>query len=131
MTLSQDGIHSHLRHLTNCNPILQWDCFTPPTNDSEDICALLRGIPEFSVPWPSGWLSSNYSSDYFYKDTKNYLLIKRIIVSVFRFILLIILDSFPVIYRIEFKLFSIESSFSIVFIWTFSMFFNFSSCFDK
>ena len=21
------------------NPVLQWDCFTPLTNDSEDICA--------------------------------------------------------------------------------------------
>jgi hypothetical protein len=37
-----------------CNPIPQWDCFTPLTNDSEDICALLRGIPEFSILWPAG-----------------------------------------------------------------------------
>jgi hypothetical protein len=36
------------------NPIPQWGYFTLLTNDSEDICALLRGIPEFSIHWPSG-----------------------------------------------------------------------------
>ena len=38
-----------------CNPILQWDCFTPLANDLEDWCAsILRGVPEFSIPWPAG-----------------------------------------------------------------------------
>ena len=37
------------------NPVLQWDCFTLLTNDSEEECAsILRGIPEFSIPWPQG-----------------------------------------------------------------------------
>jgi hypothetical protein len=37
-----------------CNSILQWSYFTPLANDLEDGCALLRGVPEFSIPWPAG-----------------------------------------------------------------------------
>ena len=48
--LFNEGVR--LPNQPKCNPIPQWDCFTPLTNDSEDICALLRGFPEFSIPWP-------------------------------------------------------------------------------
>jgi hypothetical protein len=43
-----------------CNPIPQWEYITPLANDLEDWCAcarvnsILRGVPEFSIPWPAG-----------------------------------------------------------------------------